>query len=351
MNTMLATLPDDCTPNRLFMALFLRRLPANIRDQLVAQDLKVPAAMAAVADRIYDARPQGGNVHAAVHAVDRSLLPAAFRRPSGRRDNGHQDGGRRDKSRHRDEDSSNGLCFYHTNFCTRAARCLGNGSGANGLSSLIFLMEKDSCKSFLVDTGAAVSVVPFRGRPTAATAYLTGPDSTVIPAWGTVTLTLCFGGRQLLGSFVRAAVSKPTLGVDFLARHKLPVDSAGRCVLSADSLKPLSPPSIPCHCSAFTSSVGHITPQVRELLASFPAVIVNGTAWPQPRHGVEHVVETTGQPLHGGWTPTSSAPPKLKFVLWKQLASFAALIHHGRCLFTWFPRKMARGGHEATTGG
>jgi hypothetical protein len=57
MDTMLAALPDDCTPNRLFGALFLHRLhlPADIRDQLVAQDLKDLAAMAAVADRIYDA--------------------------------------------------------------------------------------------------------------------------------------------------------------------------------------------------------------------------------------------------------------------------------------------------------
>jgi hypothetical protein len=33
-----------------------------------------------------------------------------------------------------------------------------------------------------VDTGAAVSVVPFCGRPATATAYLTGPDNKVIPA-------------------------------------------------------------------------------------------------------------------------------------------------------------------------
>jgi hypothetical protein len=137
MDTMLA---DDCTPNRLFMALFLRRLPANIRDQLVAQDLKDPAAMAAVADRIYDAWPHGCNVqavqHAAVHAVDRSPLPAACRQPSGLRD-----GGRQDKSRRREDDSRNGLCFYHTNFGARAARCRppcgwpGNGSGADGLGN------------------------------------------------------------------------------------------------------------------------------------------------------------------------------------------------------------------------
>jgi hypothetical protein len=68
MDAMLASLPDDCRPDRLFLALFLRRLPLDICDQLVAQDLQEPAAMAAVADRIYYARPQGGAVQA-VHQV------------------------------------------------------------------------------------------------------------------------------------------------------------------------------------------------------------------------------------------------------------------------------------------
>jgi hypothetical protein len=145
-----------------------------------------------------------------------------------------------------------------------------------------------------------VSVVPFRGRSATSTAYLTGPDNTVIPAWGTVQLQLRFGGQSFSGDFVQAAVSKPILGVDFLARHKLLVDASNRRVLHAKSLQPLAPPSIPCRRSSFTASVGHITPAVRELLSAFPSVISDGQARPQPRHGVEHVVETTGQPLHAG---------------------------------------------------
>jgi hypothetical protein len=89
MDIMLPSLPDDCRPDRLFLALFLRRLQPDIRDQLVAQDLQEPAAMAAVADRIYDARPQGGAVQAVhqvvtaeVSSVDgRSPSPAGRRRP------------------------------------------------------------------------------------------------------------------------------------------------------------------------------------------------------------------------------------------------------------------------------
>jgi hypothetical protein len=101
----------------------------------------------------------------------------------------------------------------------------------NAVGGLIFLMEEGTGRTYFVDTGAAVSVVPFRGRSATATAYLTGPDNKVISAWGSVQLQLRFSGRIFSGNFVQAAVSKPILGIDFLARHKLLVDAAGRCAL------------------------------------------------------------------------------------------------------------------------
>jgi hypothetical protein len=169
----------------------------------------------------------------------------------------------------------------------------------NAVGGLIFLKEDGTGRTYLVDTGAAVSVVPFRGRPATATAYLTGPDNKVIPAWGSVQLQLHFGGRMFFGDLVQAAVSKPILGVDFLARHKMLVDAwAGRRVLDAKSLQLLAPPSIPCCRSPLAAAVGHISPAVRELLTVFPKIVGDGDARPQPRHGVEHVIETTGQPLH-----------------------------------------------------
>jgi hypothetical protein len=137
MDTMLASLPCRTASSwRCFYA-------ACRRDQLVAQDLQEPAAMAAVADRIYDARPQSGTVQAVhqvvsaeVRSVDgRSPSPAGRRRPANRRD-----GSRRRTSRRRGHDggNNNGLCFYHSNFGARAS-CYrspcgwpGNGPAADG---------------------------------------------------------------------------------------------------------------------------------------------------------------------------------------------------------------------------
>jgi hypothetical protein len=107
----------------------------------VAQGLQEPAAMAAVAYRIYDARPQGNAVQALHQVVTAEVcgwplaFPAGCRRPASRRD-----GSRRRTSWRRGDDggNSNGLCFYHNNFGPRASRCRspcgwqGNGPAADG---------------------------------------------------------------------------------------------------------------------------------------------------------------------------------------------------------------------------
>jgi hypothetical protein len=79
MDAMLALLPEDVPPNRLFLALFLRRLPEDMRNHLAAQDLSTPEAMAAAANRLFDARPQGVTVatwlHGPVHRAS-AVRPA-----------------------------------------------------------------------------------------------------------------------------------------------------------------------------------------------------------------------------------------------------------------------------------
>jgi hypothetical protein len=148
---------------------------------------------------------------------------------------------------------------------------------------------------------------------------------------------------------VQAAVSKPILGVDFLARHKLLVDAASCRVLDAHSLKPLAPPSIPCRRAPLAAAVGHIAPAVRELLTAFPKIVGDGDSRPQPRHGMEHVIETTGQPLHAKARRLDPGKLRLSSVLYRLQALFAALIQPGLLLCTWCLRRMASGDLVATT--
>jgi hypothetical protein len=143
MDSMLASLPDDCRPDRLFLTLFLHRLPAVIQDQFVAQDLKDAATIAVVTNRIYNAKPHNPGVHTvvpsqpALHAVHSHSPSPASRCYSG----SHRDKNHRSQDCRREDDGQNGLCYYNSNFGAHAARLRppcgwpGNGLTADGLGN------------------------------------------------------------------------------------------------------------------------------------------------------------------------------------------------------------------------
>ena len=148
----------------------------------------------------------------------------------------------------------------------------------------------------MVDTGAAVSVLPHSSSSPSSGLPLTGADGKSIASWGTVTRTLSFGLRTFLCTFILAAVSKPILGVDFLAAHRLLVDPFSRLVLDAATLKPLGA-AVSALPSKFAAALCHIMPPVRALLSSFPSIVGDGKGTPRPLHGVRHSIKTSGRPL------------------------------------------------------
>ena len=100
-------------------------------------------------------------------------------------------------------------------------------------------LETISGRKFLVDTGATRSVLPYRSTAVATGPRLIGADGRPITAWGTVSTHLQFGLHKFQFPFLLAAVARPILGIDFLATHKLLVDSSRHCVI--DSPTPLQP--------------------------------------------------------------------------------------------------------------
>ena len=169
----------------------------------------------------------------------------------------------------------------------------------NALGGLIYLQDSVTEQRFLVDTGAAVSVLPHRSAAPTCGMPLTGADGRPIASWGKVTKKLSFGFRTFLCTFILAAVAKPILGMDFLASHRLIVDPFAGSVLDAVTLKPLSAAAsdpLP-HKSKFAAALCHVAPAVRSLLAEFPSVMGDGSKAPKPLHGVRHSIETTGRPL------------------------------------------------------
>jgi hypothetical protein len=162
----------------------------------------------------------------------------------------------------------------------------------NALGSLVYLHDSKTKEKFLVDTGAAVSVLPHTSKDPSTGPPLSGADGKPIPSWGSVKKTLNFGVRAFLCTFILAAVSKPILGVDFLSANRLLVDPHFGQVLDANTLDPITGSRSAARRSGLAASLCHVTPAVRSLLSAFPAIVGDGTGNPNPKHGVFHSIET-----------------------------------------------------------
>ena len=58
LDAMMALLLAGEPPGIIFQALFLRRLPVDMKDHLVAANLETPREMAILADRMWDSRSE-----------------------------------------------------------------------------------------------------------------------------------------------------------------------------------------------------------------------------------------------------------------------------------------------------
>jgi hypothetical protein len=85
MSEMIALLPAGVAPDLLFFCLFLRRLPASLRDHVAAADHKTAATMAAHADLLWDAR-SGSTVAAIADSLAAAapywIVPSFLRGPA-----------------------------------------------------------------------------------------------------------------------------------------------------------------------------------------------------------------------------------------------------------------------------
>ena len=185
-----------------------------------------------------------------------------------------------------------------------AGRALATTS-VPGLSTSRLLHIRDSTNhlTFLVDTGATVSVLPpaptDRKHPQPHF-NLQAANGSRIPTFGRKSLTLNLGLRRSLPwIFVVADVGRPILGADFLHHFHLSVDLnkrtlvdnttqltiAGVLVSSQSPQPSIPPPSHPPN--EFTS-----------LLAEYPQLTQPHNYHDQPaKHDTTHTIITTGQPV------------------------------------------------------
>jgi hypothetical protein len=92
---------------------------------------------------------------------------------------------------------------------------------AQALLPLIHMLDQNSDKRFLMDTGAKYSILPHQSSLLAKDPELFGPAGQDIPCWGDGLVHVRFQGCKFTWKFLLANVAFPILGVYFLQFFKL----------------------------------------------------------------------------------------------------------------------------------
>ena len=160
--------------------------------------------------------------------------------------------------------------------------------------SLLFARDDHSGRRFLVDTGAAVSVLPYKSTGGSPDAFLSAANGSKIATYGTRTLPLRLGGNAYSHTFVLADVSNPILGADFLGANNLIVNVSAKCLTHASTYASLDlePTSY-----APTGLAPVLTSCFDTTLLEFPDLLRPTFDEPTVPHAVQHHIPTTGPPV------------------------------------------------------
>lgn len=199
-----------------------------------------------------------------------------------------------------------------------------NANGQN--TSRLFLTDNYSKQSYLIDTGADISVIPPTGtekrRPASVKLY--AANGSVIATYGEKTITLDLGlRRKFVWLFIIADVNRPIIGADFLSHYGLLVDIRKKQL---------------CDTLTNIQSIGKLTSEnvqqltliqnsspYQNILEEFKDITKSSLNTPAIKHSVVHFIDTTGPPI---FEKARRLPPnKLKIA--KQ--QFEIMMQQGIC--------------------
>ena len=168
-------------------------------------------------------------------------------------------------------------------------------------SSTLSVWDRHTGTSFLVDTGADVSVFPASAadkHTRAPSGTLTAANASKIKTWGQRTLTFNLGkGRTYQQDFYVADVTRPILGANFFIAHNVAIDLRGRRLIDfnhGDTFSTMSEPN------ANILSGLSLAPSnsFEKLLQKFPDIQTPHFEPQMNKHGVEHYIITESPPTH-----------------------------------------------------
>ena len=167
-------------------------------------------------------------------------------------------------------------------------------------SNTFSIYDRHSVQSFLIDTGADVSVFPASAqdrRTSSPSISLSAANGTSIKTWGTRNITLKIAPTHVYThKFYLADVTRPILGADFFTTHDLVIDLKGKRLLSLDKASTF----LNCTDSPMTLSGLSLHPhnEFSDLLHHFLELLTPRFDSTINKHGVEHHIETHGPPVH-----------------------------------------------------
>jgi cleavage and polyadenylation specificity factor subunit 1 len=174
---------------------------------------------------------------------------------------------------------------------------------AAGTSSknTLSILDRRTGHSFLVDTGADVSVFPashLDKRTRSTSSSLQAANGTPITTWGQRTISLTFGRTRVFRqNFHIANVTQPILGADFFISNNLAIDLRGKCLLDLQNQKSLEPMSF--NTTSLIAGLSFTTSnQFSQVLDSFPDILIPKFDSAVNKHGIEHFILTDGPPVH-----------------------------------------------------
>ena len=169
-----------------------------------------------------------------------------------------------------------------------------------GKPTLLHVHDTNIQYTFLIDTGAALSLLPlspYEKKFAATTDSLCAANGTSIKTFGHRYLTLRLGSRKLSWNFTVAEVTQPILGTDFLCHHHLLVDMSHRRLMDAKTFETIRVSAAPDYTSC-VHTIRDSNDNFERLLMEHPALLCPTFCSALPAHGVQHHIPTAGPPVH-----------------------------------------------------
>ena len=170
------------------------------------------------------------------------------------------------------------------------------------------LHDASSNKTFLIDTGAEVSVVPAteqERRKAPMEKELVAANGSRIRCYGEKKVRFHVGSRTYEWKFLVADVKRSLIGADFLTHSSLLVDLRNKQMVHPDDLNatPLQQTKHRSRISGLTFAASARPSPLSKLFAEFPTVTVPNFKIEHPKHAVRHTIETRGQPIRAKARP------------------------------------------------